>query len=281
MREENVSDPTTQGPSSDHPGPAVSTPETDRSTPTYEKRRRTLTLRQRVRWLAVPIYFVALVGVLLLIKLGPVDEDRYWPIILLVADDGGLLLLFVLYFPYFRPIKTASLPDGKLVPPPSQPEDPGGIRETNHIWIIDKISVVFWLLFATPAVYMVITGARFDYKSLDTIFGIAAFHFLLIWIFARITAEVDPTGIKVGMGPFKSKTAMEDIESIRTCTIRPIRDFLGWGFRIKADGTRGFIADGNAGIEFTRQGWQADGRNSTSPATVRGLRSLGQGEHCG
>jgi hypothetical protein len=31
------------------------------------------------------------------------------------------------------------------------------------------------------------------------------------------------------MGLVKSKTAIEDIESIRSVAVRPLRDFIGWG----------------------------------------------------
>jgi hypothetical protein len=75
------------------------------------------------------------------------------------------------------------------------------------------------------------------------------------YLFATVAAILL---IKAGMGPIKSKTAMEDIESIRACTVRPLRDFFGWGLRIKADGSRGFIADINVGFEFIRK----DGRRT-------------------
>ncbi len=55
------------------------------------------------------------------------------------------------------------------------------------------------------------------------------------------------------MGLFKSKTKIDDIKSIRSCTIIPFRDFMGWGFKIKPDGTRGFIADGKVEIEFIKK----------------------------
>lgn len=57
---------------------------------------------------------------------------------------------------------------------------------------------------------------------------------------------------RVGMGPIKSRTKIKDIESIRSVAVRPWRDFLGRGFRVKTDGARGFIAGRGPGVEFTK-----------------------------
>jgi hypothetical protein len=135
---------------------------------------------------------------------------------------------------------------------------PARIRETNHIWIIYKIAAVFWLLVATLVVFSSTSGGRLDFTRLEYLVLPAALHFFFIWVLGKITAEVDQSGIKVGMGPFKSKTRIEDIESIRPCTIRPLRDFWGWGWKKRSDGTRGFIGDGNVGVEFIRK----DGRRT-------------------
>jgi hypothetical protein len=183
-----------------------------------------------------------------------VNEERFWPIIMVVIYGGLIPILYLPYaFPYRRPIQMASHPDGVLVAPPSYPEDPEGIRETNHVWILYKIAAVMWFLVLTPFVYMAITGARFDFKPLPAVGISIVAHLFFAWLLGRITVEVDQTGIKASMGPIKSKTAIEDIGSIRACTVRPLRDFFGWGLRIKADGSRGFIADMNVGLEFIRK----------------------------
>ena len=140
---------------------------------------------------------------------------------------------------------------------------PDRIRETNHIWIIYKMAAAMWLVIAAVLVFSNMSSRGPDFTRLQLLVMPAGIHFFLIWVLGRITAEVDHTCIKVGMGPFKSKTRIEDVQSIRTCTIRPIRDLWGWGWRRRLDGTRGFIGDGNEGFEFTR----SDGKRTVVTAS--------------
>ena len=136
------------------------------------------------------------------------------------------------------------------------------IRETNHIWIIYKMAAAMWLVIAAIVVFSNTSSRGPNFTSLQFLVMPATIHFFLIWVLGRITVEVDHICIKVGMGPFKSKTRIEDVQSIRTCTIRPIRDLWGWGWRRRLDGTRGFIGDGNEGFEFTR----SDGKRTVVTA---------------
>ena len=138
------------------------------------------------------------------------------------------------------------------------------IRETNHIWIIYKMAAAMWFVIAAVVVFSNTSSRGPDFTRLQFLVVPAAIHFFLICVLGRITVEVDHICIKVGMGPFKSKTRIEDVQSIRTCTIRPIRDLWGWGWRRRLDGTRGFIGDGNEGFEFTR----SDGKRTV--VTARG-----------
>lgn len=223
------------------------------TTLTPDEYRHAFRRRQRLRWFVLTDYIVVVLAMVAFSVSGLVDEATLFPILSLVVYGGLIVLLLVLLYPYVKPIQTASLPDGELVPPPDDPEGPESIRETNHIWIIYKFSAVVWLVVTTPIVYMGFTSEQVDLAPLQVIGAIAAVQFLVMWLLGRITAEADQTGIEVGMGPFKSKTPIEDIQSIRSCTIRPLRDFLGWGWRVKVDGTRGFIGDGNVGVEITRR----------------------------
>ncbi len=131
--------------------------ETSGTTLEPDEYQQVVARRQRVRWLAVPIYFIAVVSVILLIKVGPVDEERFWPLILVVVYGGIVLLQIAMYGPYFLPVRTASFPDGELVPPPDKLESPEGIRELNHVWVLYKIAALMWFLILTPFVYMAVT----------------------------------------------------------------------------------------------------------------------------
>lgn len=130
---------------------------------------------------------------------------------------------------------------------------PDRIRETNHIWIIYKIAAVMWVVIGAIVVFTGRSSGGPDITRLQFLALPAAIHFFLIWVLGRITVDVDQTRIKVGMGPFKSKTPIEDVTSIRPCTIQPLREFWGWGWKRRRDGTHGFIGDGNAGVEFVRK----------------------------
>ena len=220
--------------------------------------QRIVARRQKVQWVSFPIYCIAAITTILLVKIGPINEERFWWIILVVIYGGLFPLMFAVYGPYLRPLQKASLPDGPIAPPPTELDNPEGIRETNHISILYKIAVPMWLILGAPAVYFAISGARTAYPPLEFWGSIAALHLFLTWWLGRITAEANPAFFRVGMGPFKSTTPIKEIESIRSVAVRPLREFLGWGWRVKADGTRGYIADLNVGVEFMRN----DGRRT-------------------
>jgi hypothetical protein len=138
------------------------------ATLTPDEYQRAFARRRRTQWLAIPIYFMAVILTISLVIFGPVDEERYWWIILVVAYGGLIPMLFAIYiYPLIRPVQAPSLPDGQLVPPPTNLADPTGIREMNYIWILYKIAVTMYFIILSPYVYMAITGERFDYNPVQ------------------------------------------------------------------------------------------------------------------
>lgn len=259
MSEKNPRDFGAEDTSQITPQGADSTAQRDGVTLPRDEYQRAFARRRRTQWIALPIYFIAVIATILLVKVGPVDEERFWWIILVVMYGGLIPMLFSIYiYPLIRPVQAHSLPDGELVPPPTNLENPEGLQELNHIWILYKIAVTMWSIILAPFVYMAITGARFDYSPVQFLGVVISLHLFFTWWLGRITAEVNPTFIRVGMGPIKSKTPIAEIESIRSVAVRPLRDFLGWGWRVKGDGTVGWIADMKVGVEFTRK----DGRRT-------------------
>ena len=221
---------------------------------THTEYRQALARRRRMQWLSIPAYIISVVVVLLIAIYGPVNEETFWPVILIVIYGGQILMVFAIFiYPLLSPIQAPSLPERQLVPPPSKVEKPEGFGEVNHIWILYKISAVMWLVLFTPFVYSAITRSRIDTSTLISLGVAAVLHTSLTWLLGRISAEVNQDWIRAGMGPFKSKTAIGDIESIRSVTVRPLREFMGWGWRVRGDGTRGFIADMNVGVEYVRK----------------------------
>lgn len=104
------------------------------ATMSREAYQRAYSRRRRMQWLAVPTYFAVFFAVMLFSRIGPVDEERFFPALLLVIYGGMILMLLAVYFrPFFKPLKTETLPDGTLVPPPSETENPEGFGELNLI----------------------------------------------------------------------------------------------------------------------------------------------------
>ena len=68
--------------------------------------------------------------------------------------------------------------------------------------------------------------------------------------FIRLVTEVRTGGVFVRLWPFPfSRIRLDGATSIRSVTYRPIRDYGGWGYRIKlGTGKRAWNARGDRGV---------------------------------
>lgn len=76
---------------------------------------------------------------------------------------------------------------------------------------------------------------------------------VLLWT-ARLETRVAPSGIDVQFSPFHRSPrhiAWSDVREVRTATIRPIRDWGGWGIRRSGHGTA-YLVGGNRCLEIVR-----------------------------
>ncbi len=78
--------------------------------------------------------------------------------------------------------------------------------------------------------------------------------FGLIWLFVslKLITEVHPDGLHIRFAPMRTaKVPYSRISSIEVETVRPIRDFGGWGVRY-GRGTKAYLARGNTGVRVVR-----------------------------
>ena len=78
---------------------------------------------------------------------------------------------------------------------------------------------------------------------------------LIVACFMRMVTEVSPTGLCVSFGwlpIYRMNIPISQIQSVETCTYRPLRETLGWGIRRNWQGQVVLSARGNQAVKITR-----------------------------
>ncbi len=76
----------------------------------------------------------------------------------------------------------------------------------------------------------------------------------LIWLFAslKLITEVHPDAISIRFAPMRaSRIPLAGVSAVEVVTVRPIRDFGGWGVR-RGRGMKAYLARGNTGVRIRR-----------------------------
>ena len=116
---------------------------------------------------------------------------------------------------------------------------------------------VAWLVWVPLLVSMVLVALGVDGGSpteravaMATLVGVGAF---VLWAMTGITVRLYPDRLVVGMGDarvFRSVVPYDRIEAVRAARYSPLKDFGGWGYRMKS-GARAWTARGDGAVVLT------------------------------
>ena len=109
-------------------------------------------------------------------------------------------------------------------------------------------TMVLAVVVALPLVWVALAGHPWVW-----VLAIGLGALLAVTLSARVT--VDAAGLRVSSAGFTwSKVPLERVASADTTTVRPMRDFGGWGWRIGMDGRRGYVTRGGEALVVRRLG---------------------------
>jgi len=154
------------------------------------------------------------------------------------------VLIAIVIFPYFNPVfpperKARVIRNMKLEDIPI----PYEVNVPLKSLIVIGLGIMFFILFAT----------FFPHNNSDTrrpFPFIIILLSLIILIFGNLKIKYDGKTISFRYGPLGKKLCLEEISEIEPFSIRPLKDYLGWGWRIGSDGSIGYISSGNIGIRI-------------------------------
>ncbi|GAA2746868.1 hypothetical protein GCM10009868_34000 [Terrabacter aerolatus] len=101
---------------------------------------------------------------------------------------------------------------------------------------------------ALPLVWVALAGLPWVW-----LLALALGALLAVTLSARVV--VDSAGLRVSSAGFTwSRVPLERVTSATTCTVSPLREFGGWGWRLAMDGRRGYITRAGEALVVHRVG---------------------------
>jgi hypothetical protein len=100
-------------------------------------------------------------------------------------------------------------------------------------------------------------------------FSIMVSVFLVAFVlFNKITVLGTSEQLTAKWGPFTGKYAIKDVISIQPTAIKPVRQFLGWDFRVSRYGKAGFISGANTGVKINLKSGKKVVLSSKNPQSL-------------
>jgi hypothetical protein len=201
-----------------------------------------------VRWSAVLVYMLMVFSLILLTVIFPGDEDEVAIAVTAFTVGGIIPLLIILNLPYIL---------YRRKPQKSGAEISKVGRKPRTDYFHDSVPMKFLLYFGIPFIIFVsavilITG---NLLTIILLSGVLLFIVLLFIIFYRLEIESDGNTIRFHWGPVGKTMNVREIRSIEKTEIRPIRDYMGYGWRIGPDGSIGYISGSRVGVRIvTKEG---------------------------
>jgi len=117
-------------------------------------------------------------------------------------------------------------------------------RETQyfHLWV--------YLILVVVVALVLLLYLPFTIRKI----GLLLILVVLFLLFLRLETFVDRQNmiIRFGWTPIVKKTIPRvEIQNVETCSYRPLKDFLGWGWRWGRGGVEAFTAKGKSGVCIT------------------------------
>lgn len=119
-------------------------------------------------------------------------------------------------------------------------------------WLL--FSVIVFLIIAVVLIPIFFYDAEFDQNRQRSLLvgGISCVVLVVFMLITRLETAITQTGIQYQFFPFhwkKHQLTWEEIEDIKVITYSPLKDYGGWGYRLKRNGDKALNVSGNQGIE--------------------------------
>lgn len=202
----------------------------------------------RMRWLAVGFYLISVIALTIIPAM--VDAERFENIgdvigFVVIIETIGLLAIIA--YPFLANRSPPRPPPVmKLVGDVDRPA-----IDLTRIWfervrlkMIVLGAVIVIVIFAVTAVN---SSSPDDASWL--LIGLAILVVVLL-IFSHLEISCSPKALSFHYGPFGKTFPLERIERIRAVSVNPLKEYMGWGIRVGADGSIGYIAAGKVGVRI-------------------------------
>lgn len=186
-----------------------------------------------------------------------------YTVVIIVCQLG--LFGFYYWYPYFFPIKTPVIPDHEI-----STYTKISVTDSEYYEVI-TVKVYYFIFLPLLGFFTIMLAMWVILGDWDAvlIFSICVSIFLIAFaLFNKITVLGTSEELIAKWGPFTGKYAIKDVISIRPTAIKPVRQFLGWGFRVSFDGTAGFISGVKTGVKIDMQSGKKIVISSKNPQSL-------------
>jgi hypothetical protein len=208
---------------------------------TNQMRKRTL-----IRWFSISIFFTITLVVTIFALYRP-ESEMIWITWILFILIGNILLIGIIVYPFFRKISYPRVADGTIVQDQTPISSDSKFFEQVKLKWLYYICVPLLIIYISFTTYFIIEGIT----DVAVIFLLVIIFLLgILILFGSMVVTADAERIIFNLGPIRTILNIEEVDTIRPVSVRPLRDYLGWGKRLGTDGSIGYIADLKTGVRI-------------------------------
>lgn len=197
----------------------------------------------RIRYLALSAYLIVVTVTSLLPLVYELDERVFLAFYLVFVMGGAVLLIAVVAYPWIRPLPAPEV-EGLA-------ELPSGRADLSRPWHETVHMKVFWAIFPLVLGFCVLMAILVPSEgSLQSLSLVVAIILVVYFLLGKLEVDCTPRTLRFKLGPIGPTIPLAEIESIRPTSVQPLKDFMGWGIRVGADGARGYIVAGTTGVRI-------------------------------
>ncbi len=197
-----------------------------------------------IRWTSIIVYILLICGISILPIM--VEMDLILAIVLnLIVTFGGLAVLIGILLYVHKMLPKRPDPSDRGRPIRKLRHLPPTYQEEHHLWLMYMICVPIVGLLAVIGILI---------PDLITRLIMAAsivFLVVIMVMFSRMTIVLSHDKMSMKFGPIGKTFPIRSIDSIKVVPIDWWKDYMGQGYRIGPDGSKGFIMGTKQGIRMT------------------------------
>ena len=208
----------------------------------YEERKQRL---RSFTWAFIVIYMMVVLALSALSFIMDLEDGHVLLLNIVVVGVGAPVVIALVIYPYFKGTRMPELPEG--TPTPAPPADSVDLSRPWKETVSSPIIILTILL-----VLVFYTVVNMVWESEEQVMGMVVMVILavVLVIFGQLKVECDAELLSFHFGPLGKKAPLSELLSIRACSVHPLKEFKGWGFRFGFDGSIGYIAAGKVGVRI-------------------------------